>query len=258
MSAITSAAPEGTQSYSPSEGPGIGLDISPAQEFALFARMLSRLGYDDGLAGHITYQQPDGTFLVNPFLVAWDQLRSSDVCVCAPDGTQVSGQYRINSATELHFAFHRKREARVIVHNHPKWSTVWSAWRRLPPVYDQSSALASGVLVLVDEYTGTVEQRDSAERVIAAMGGADMAILANHGVLITASSTAEALTRARVMEVRSHNAWHVEAMGGGGHALPDDMVTQLGRGLEKAGGAFPGYFESMARREIAADPAVLR
>jgi ribulose-5-phosphate 4-epimerase/fuculose-1-phosphate aldolase len=257
MSATISALPQETQeSYAPLDGPGIGLDVSPAQEFALFARMLSRLGYDDGLAGHITYQQPDRRFLVNPFLIAWDQLRASDVCVCEPDGTQISGRYRINTATELHFAFHRVREARVIVHNHPKWSTVWSAQRRLPPVYDQSSALASGRLVLVDEYTGTVEQRAAAERIIAAMGDADMAILANHGVLITASSPAEALTRARVMEVRSHNAWHVEAMGGG-HVLPDDMVTQLGRGLEKVGGAFPGYFESMARREIAADPSVL-
>lgn len=255
MSATTSAPAQAP--YAPLEGPGIGRELSPAQEFALFARMLSRLGYDDGLAGHITYQQPDGNFLVNPFLIAWDQLRASDVCVCDEAGTQIAGQYRINIATELHFAFHRVRAARVIVHNHPRWSTVWSAQRRLPPVYDQSSALASGSLVLVDEYTGTVEQRDAAAQIIAAMGDADMAILSNHGVLITADSLPEALTRARVLEVRSHNAWHVEAMGAGGQALPDDMVARLGRGIENVNGAFPGYFESMARREIAADPSVL-
>ncbi|WP_093086065.1 class II aldolase/adducin family protein [Pseudonocardia oroxyli] len=256
---MTSAPPHTTleSSYAPLEGPGIGRELSPVQEFALFARMLSRLGYDDGLAGHITYQQADGTFLVNPFLIPWDQLRASDVCVCDSSGSQIAGRYRINSATELHFAFHRVRTARVIVHNHPKWSTAWSAMRRLPPVYDQSSALASGRLVLVDEYTGTVEQRQAAEQVIEAMGDAEMAILANHGVLIIADSLPELLTRARVLEVRSHNAWHVEAMGPGGRPLPDDMVTRLGQGLEKVGGAFPGYFESMARREISADPSVL-
>ncbi|SDG38583.1 Ribulose-5-phosphate 4-epimerase/Fuculose-1-phosphate aldolase [Pseudonocardia oroxyli] len=259
MPAMTSAPPHTTleSSYAPLEGPGIGRELSPVQEFALFARMLSRLGYDDGLAGHITYQQADGTFLVNPFLIPWDQLRASDVCVCDSSGSQIAGRYRINSATELHFAFHRVRTARVIVHNHPKWSTAWSAMRRLPPVYDQSSALASGRLVLVDEYTGTVEQRQAAEQVIEAMGDAEMAILANHGVLIIADSLPELLTRARVLEVRSHNAWHVEAMGPGGRPLPDDMVTRLGQGLEKVGGAFPGYFESMARREISADPSVL-
>ena len=39
-------------------------DLTPAQELALLARMLYREGYDDHLAGHITYKQPDGTFLV--------------------------------------------------------------------------------------------------------------------------------------------------------------------------------------------------
>jgi ribulose-5-phosphate 4-epimerase/fuculose-1-phosphate aldolase len=243
--------------YAPLDGPGIGRELTPAQKFAVFARILSRLGYDDGLAGHITYQQPDRSFLVNPFLIAWNELRASQVCVCDPGGTQLSGRYRINTATELHFAFHRVRQARVIVHNHPKWSTIWSARHRLPPVYDQSSALASGHLVFVKEYSGTVDQQEAAKQIIAAMGDADMAILANHGVLITADSLAEALTRARVLEVRSHNAWHVEAIGPGGKPLPEEMVTRLGRGISTAGGAFPGYFEAMARREIAADPSVL-
>ena len=41
-------------------------ELTAAQELALLARILYREGYNDHLAGHITYRQPDGTFLVNP------------------------------------------------------------------------------------------------------------------------------------------------------------------------------------------------
>lgn len=250
-------APAPTAAYAPVRGPGIGQELSPAQTLAVFARMLGHLGYDDGLAGHITIRQPDGTFLVNPFLIAWDQLCASDVAVCDADGVQISGPFEINRATSLHFAVHRVRSVQVVVHNHPRWATIWSAFRRLPPVYDQSSALASGELVLVKEYLGTVDDAAAAEQIVTAMGDAAMAILANHGVLITAGSVAEALTRARVLEVRAHNAWHVEAIGPGGEPLPEEMVTRLGQGVAAVGGAFPGYFDSLARREIAADRSVL-
>lgn len=93
--------------------------MSPAQAFAVFARMLCRLGYDDGLAGHITLRQPDGALLTNPFLIAWDQIRASDVATCGPDGAQTGGPYKINPATSLHFALHRLRPAEVIAFEFP-------------------------------------------------------------------------------------------------------------------------------------------
>jgi ribulose-5-phosphate 4-epimerase/fuculose-1-phosphate aldolase len=235
------------------------VDLTPAQSFAVFARMLFRLGYDDGLAGHITVRQPDGTFLTNPFAVGWDEIRASDVATCDANGTQLDGPYAINPAVSLHFQLHKLREANVIVHNHPPYSTAWSAHGRVPPVYDQSSALMSGDVVYVDEYTGTVEQADNAARVLELMGTAPMAILAQHGVLVTADNVDQALTRCRVLELRAEHAWRVEALGGNPAPLPASMASQLADTIDRrAGGAFPGYFALMARREIARDDAVLR
>ena len=253
------SAPATPLGHTPVDGPGVGLNLTPSQAFAVFARALFRLGYDDGLAGHITYRQDDGTFLTNPFAVAWDEIRASDVAVCTADGEQIAGPYAINPAVSLHFALHRLREVSVIVHNHPRYATTWSAHGRVPPVYDQSSALMSGDLVLVDEYTGTVEQADAAERVLELMGSASMAILAQHGVLVTAEGLDQALTRCRVLELRAEHAWYAEAMGGDPTPLPPAMVQQLAQGIDRmAGGAFPGYFALMARREIARDDSVLR
>jgi hypothetical protein len=51
----------------PSRPVAPALRLTPPQELALLARVLFREGYGDHLAGHITYKQEDGTFLVNPF-----------------------------------------------------------------------------------------------------------------------------------------------------------------------------------------------
>ena len=54
-------------------------DLSPQQELALLCRMLHREGYDDHIAGHITVAQSDGSFLVNPWELAWDELTAADI-----------------------------------------------------------------------------------------------------------------------------------------------------------------------------------
>ena len=48
-------------------------DLSAAEELVLLARTLWREGYDDHLAGHITYNLGDGTLLCNPWLVLWNE-----------------------------------------------------------------------------------------------------------------------------------------------------------------------------------------
>ena len=245
------------QPVTASAGPGIGVECTPKQELALFARILHRLGYDDGLSGHITVRQSDGTFLTNPFAIGWDEIRASHVAAADGDGNQVDGPFVINKATELHFALHRARHVNVAVHNHPRWTSTWSSHHRIPPCYDQTSAAMTGTIKLVREYDGVVAEPDVARRTVAAVGDADIALLANHGVLVTGATVPQALWRARVIEVRSRNAWQVEAMGAGGKTLPGGMTDLLAATFAELGGAFPNYFEYMARREIAADPSVL-
>ncbi len=252
------SATVGETTSKPLASPGLGFDPTPQQEFALFARMLHRIGYDDGLAGHITYLQPDGTLLVNPFSIPWDQMRASYVARTDVDGNHLEGPYSINPATTLHFELHRARKVGVAVHNHPRWTTTWAAHKRIPPCYDQTSALFSGEMVVVEEYGGTVEAVDAARAVVKAMGAGEIALLANHGVLLTADGIEQALTRAMGIEVRSRNAWQVEALGGSAVPLDASVEQALSRGIhERAGGAFPNLFEALVLREVDRDARVL-
>ena len=66
-------------------------ELTAQQEVALLCRALHREGYDDHVAGHITVAQPDGTFLVNPWELAWDELTADDIIRVDGEGAVVEG-----------------------------------------------------------------------------------------------------------------------------------------------------------------------
>lgn len=108
--------------------------------------------------------------------------------------------------------------------------------------------------MVVDEYEGPVDSHDAATRAIAAMGSAEMALLANHGVFVTAGSVRAAHQRAVALEYRSRRAWQVEAIGSG-RELPEPARSFF---AASDGEGFLGYFEAMARRELRLDPSLLQ
>jgi ribulose-5-phosphate 4-epimerase/fuculose-1-phosphate aldolase len=229
-------------------------DLTPREELVLLARTLWREGYDDHLAGHITYRQPDGTLLCNPWLLLWEEIRPEDVLVIDLDGRVLEGNWPVPLGIPLHLELHRRRDDVVVaVHSHPRFGTVWADLGRVPPCYDQSSALGGGTIAVVDEYEGPVNSRDAAARAIAAMDSADMALLANHGVFVTAGSVRAAHQRAVALEYRSRRAWQVEAVGPG-RELPEPARSFF---AASDGEGFLGYFEAMARKELRLDPTLL-
>ena len=231
-------------------------ELAPEAEVALLARMLHREGYDDHLAGHITYRQPDGTLLVNPFELTWDELHASDIMRIDADGAVVDGKWSVTPAITLHVELHKARDdVGVALHNHSRWGTIWADLHRVPPVYDQTSAQVDGEIKLFDEYEGDVSNRDNARAAVTALGNSKMALLANHGVFVVGRDVRQAHLRAVTLEWRCRQAWHVEAVGGG-VPMKADVAERFGAMLDGAG-CFPGMFEAMARRELRDDPTVL-
>jgi ribulose-5-phosphate 4-epimerase/fuculose-1-phosphate aldolase len=218
------------------------------------ARTLWREGYDDHLAGHITYALGDGTLLCTPWYLLWSELRPEHIIRIDLEGNVIEGSWPAPLGIPLHLELHRARpDVVVAVHNHPRYGTIWADARRIPPIYDQSSALGGGSLVVVDEYAGAVNVSSNAAAAIVAMGDADLALLANHGVFVLAGSIRAAHQRAVALEQRCRHAWHVEALGGGTplSGPPAEMF------LKSDGEGFIGFWEAMVRRELAADPTLV-
>ena len=229
--------------------------LTPRQQVALTCRMLQREGYNDHIAGHITLRLPDGTFLANPWELTWSEITASDILQLDAQGRVIDGDWNITPAINLHLEIHARRpDVDVIIHNHPRWGSVWAAAGRVPPIYDQTSAMVDSDPVLFDEYRGTVEDAARGRDAVVALGEHKWALLENHGVLVVADNIRQAHLRAITLEWRCRLAWQVEQLGGG-KALPKDVADQTGARTDTNG--FPFLWEAMAREEIRRDASVL-
>lgn len=242
--------------YAPRPGRGPLLpDVTPRQALALLCRVLADEGYNDHIAGHITVKQPDGTYLANPWELTWSEVTASDILRLDAHGQVIEGDWNITPAINLHIDIHAMREdVGVIIHNHPEWASVWSAAHRVPPIYDQTSALVDTDPVLYNEYQGTVEHAEAGRAAAQALGGNKWALLANHGALVVADNIRQAHLRAITLEWRCRLAWRVEALGGG---QPLPAAVAAGTGQRTDGHGFPFLWEAMARAQLRRDPSVL-
>jgi len=231
--------------------------LTPQQKVAVMLRILFHEGYDDHLAGHITFRQPDGTLLANPWELSWDEIRPEDVVRIDVDGKVLEGHWTVTPAIKLHLELHKRREVKWAMHNHARWSTIYADLKRIPPVYDQTGAgVPDSEICLFDEYDGDVAHVENAAAAAEAMGDHNIALLAHHGVFISANSTPQLLHRSIAIEWRSRQAWHVETVNPNAEPMKAEVANQFGSVLDQFGG-IPGQFEALARRELRRDPTLL-
>ena len=231
-------------------------DLTPREEVVLLARTLWREGYDDHVAGHITYRQPDGTFLCNPWFLLWSELRAEHIIRIDGDGNVLEGDWPAPLGIPLHLQLHKLREdVGWAVHNHPLFGTVWADLGEAPPILDQSSALGGGTLVVVDEYEGPVNDATSAWSAVRKLGDASMALLAGHGVFVLGGSARAVHQRAVALEQRCQHAWYARAAGGAGVSrVPQSFIDLV---AQSDGEGFIGFWEAAVRAELRADPDLL-
>jgi len=233
-------------------------DLTPQQELVLLARSLWREGYNDHLAGHITINRGDGTLWCNPWLQTWDELRPEDVIAIDLDGKVVEGDWPVPLGIPLHLELHRARpDVQVAMHSHPLFGVVWSDLGEVPPILDQSSALGGGgELVLVDEFDGTVDDSNAASSAIAALGEAELALLAGHGVFVLGSTVRAVHQRAVALEQRCQRAWYARAASERPlrSPLPKSFLDFM---TNTDGNGFHGFWEAAVRKELREDPTLL-
>src|ERR1700743_2495907 len=192
----------GLEVWAPSVGPQIGVALPDEQALAVAFRHLAAIGFAENMAGHITWQ-PDGhsDMFVNPWGLWWQELTASDIGVVDSEARVVRGRWDVTPAIHIHTELHRVRaDARVVIHNHPYYVCVLAALGRLPELVHQTGSLFLDDLFLVDTYDGEIDSADRAADLAARIGGANLTILANHGVIATGRNLAEAVYRAASIE----------------------------------------------------------
>jgi ribulose-5-phosphate 4-epimerase/fuculose-1-phosphate aldolase len=155
-------------------------------------RVFAKLGFEEGVAGHITARDPveQETFWVNPFAVPFAHIRTSDLVRVDPEGRVVEGGYRVNRAAfAIHSQIHQARpDVIAAAHTHSPHGRALSALgEHLEPITQDACAFF-GDHALFDDYTGIVTDTQEGKRIAHALGSNKAVILRNHGLLTVGHS----------------------------------------------------------------------
>jgi ribulose-5-phosphate 4-epimerase/fuculose-1-phosphate aldolase len=247
----------GLDVWSPSVVPPIGVDLTNEQALAVAFCHLASIGFAENMAGHITWQLDGETaMLVNPWGLWWQEITASDICVVDENARVIAGRWDVTPAIHIHTELHRMRsDARVVIHNHPYYVSLLAALGTLPELVHQTGSLFLDDMCLVDTYDGEIDTASRAVDLASRIGPANVAILANHGVIVTGRNLPDAVYRAASIERVCKLAYHV--------MLTNRPPTSMNRGdmlgmqeslIERAADV---YWAGAARMTIKADPDVL-
>lgn len=203
MSAKDQVVPEGgLKTWTPSITPGIGVDLDNDEALACAFRVLAGLGWSENIAGHITWaDRDDQSMLVNPWGLWWDEITAGDICRVDDNARRIEGRWDVTPAIHIHTELHRTRpDARVVIHNHPPYSTVLGAIGVVPGCFHQTATMFDDDVAFVSEYSGEIDDPRKGAELAEKIGDASVVLLANHGVIVTGSTIAEAVYRAANFE----------------------------------------------------------
>ena len=179
----------------------------------------------------------DGTLLCNPWLITWNELRPEQVIRIDLEGNLLEGDWPVPLGIPLHLQLHKMRhDVKWAMHNHPLYGTVWSDMgesRRSSTRARRWAAAASSCSSTSTTARSTTPT--TARRAVEAMNGAELALLAGHGVFVLGGSARAVHQRAVALEQRCQRAWHVRAAGAVGEVAAAGQATSAHEQVERRG-----------------------
>ncbi|MBE3007867.1 class II aldolase/adducin family protein [Microbispora sp. NEAU-D428] len=162
------------------------------ERLAAALRLFGRLGFEEGVAGHITARDPEHTdhFWVNPFGMSFKRIKVSDLILVNHEGQVVEGRYHVNQAAfAIHSMVHQARpDVVAAAHSHSVYGKALSALGTLLEPLTQDACAFYEDHALFDDYTGVVVETEEGRRIAQALGSHKAVILRNHGLLTVGDS----------------------------------------------------------------------
>ena len=211
-------------------------------KLAAALRLFGKLGFDEGVAGHITVRDPELTdhFWVNPMGKSFKQMKVSDLLLVSHTGEVVEGSGLLNGAAfTIHSQIHMSNPAiTAAAHSHSVYGKAFSALGKLLDPITQDSCAFYDDHVLFDDFSGVVLDNTEGEKIAAALGDRKAAILQNHGLLTVGDSIDAAAWWYITME-RSCQAQLLAEAAGTPKLIGDDVALHT---RETVGSALAGWF----------------
>lgn len=172
------------------------------RELAAAYRLVALFGWDDHVATHMSARLPDGTFLLNPFGLMFDEITASSLMqvdidgnVIAPPGTPINpAGYTIHSGVLT-----GRPDVNAVIHLHTRDGVAVSTLKEgLLPL--NQTALTIYHDVAYHAFEGVANDLDERTRIQADLGTRNIMILRNHGTLAVGQTIGAAFARIYMLE----------------------------------------------------------
>ena len=168
------------------------------QKLAGALRIFGRVGFGEGVAGHITVRDPEfpELFWVNPFAISFRHIKVSDLILVDHNGDVVYGNRMVNRAAfVIHSAVHQARpEVIAAAHSHSLHGKAFSSLGIPLDPLTQDSCVFYEDHVVVTAQRGRVQfDIDDGRELVAQFPKGKAAIHQNHGLFTVGSTVDEAV-----------------------------------------------------------------
>ncbi len=160
-------------------------------------RIFGRLGFGEGVAGHITVRDPEfpDHFWVNPFGISFRHIRSSDLLLVNHSGEVVYGHSFLNRAAfVLHSAIHHARpDVIAAAHAHSVNGKAFSSLGiPLAPLTQDACAFYGDHTLIAEQGGAVVFEVEAGKQFASLFPTGKAAIHQNHGLFTVGESIDEA------------------------------------------------------------------
>ena len=214
------------------------------QRLAGALRIFGRLGFGEGVAGHITVRDPELTdhFWVNPFGLSFRHMRVSDLLLVNHQGDIVHGSMPVNRAAfVIHSAIHAARpDVIAAAHAHSVHGKAFSSLGiPLDPLTQDACIFYDDHRVISEQGGAVVFDIDAGKELASKFPSGKAAIHQNHG-LFTVGESVEAAAFWFITMERSCQAQLLAMAAGTPKHIPHDYAVYT---REQIGHALAGWFQ---------------
>jgi ribulose-5-phosphate 4-epimerase/fuculose-1-phosphate aldolase len=175
------------------------VDLAAAHQLAVMH------DFHEGIDNHFTLNVPGrpGRFYLNAFGLHWTEVTASNLIEVTFEGEVVAGKgVPDRSAVCIHAPIHRLAPgAECVLHTHMPYCTALTQLEDMTLEMTGQSALYFLDKIAYDyEYNGFADELAEGERMAELMGDKPILMLANHGVVVTGKTVAQAYHRLYFLE----------------------------------------------------------
>lgn len=230
-------------------------------DLAAAFRLAAKFDWHEAVANHFSLAtSSDGKkFLMNPRWRHFSKVRASELLHL--DANDKSTMNRRDApdltAWSLHGRLHAALpQARCIIHLHPTYATVIASLAdpEIKPIDQNTARFYNRVAVDLD-YGGMANSDEEGDRLARLMGNRSIMMMGNHGILVCATTVAEAFDLSYYLERACRNLVLAYQTGQKLHVMTPQVAEKTAREWEADRDQFLSHFAEMKAVLDAEDPS---